>query len=57
MPHESEIREFVERSYMRNNLKEVRSEITRINKLHGETLFNPAATQALEEVMAFLQSK
>lgn len=33
------------------NLREVRLEITRINKAAGQTIFNPAATQALEAVM------
>ena len=36
-------------------LVEVRVEITRINKAAGETVFNPAATQALETVMTFME--
>lgn len=32
-------------------LAEVRAEISRINRAAGQTIFNPAATQALEAVM------
>ncbi len=32
-------------------LLEVRTEISRLNKANGETAFNPAATQALDEAM------
>lgn len=34
-----------------DSLKETRDEITRLNNAQGETVFNPAATQALEEAM------
>lgn len=32
-------------------LAEVRMEISRINRAAGETIFNPAATQALDAVL------
>ena len=38
-----------------NDLKEVRAEISRINAARGETVFNPAATQCLEEVLEWLK--
>jgi hypothetical protein len=40
-----------------NNLKEVRAEITRLNKAVGYTVFNPSAVAALEEVMAELEAE
>ena len=36
---------------IKNNLKEVRAEISRINNAAGRTVFNPSATDALEEVI------
>jgi hypothetical protein len=39
------------------NLNEVRREISRINRAAGETVFNPAATQALEAVIADLRAE
>jgi predicted phage gp36 major capsid-like protein len=32
-------------------LREVRAEITRVNEAAGYTVFNPAATQALQALM------
>jgi len=40
-----------------NDLREVRVEITRINKTFRRTVFNPAATDALESVMAWIKEK
>ena len=38
-----------------NNLREVSAEITRLNKALGRPAFNPAALDALREVMTDLQ--
>ena len=38
-----------------NDLKEVRAEITRVNRAAGRTVFNPSATSALEQVMEYLK--
>ena len=40
-----------------NDLREVRAEITRLNAARGETVFNPAATTALEDVIAWIESE
>jgi len=37
-----------------NDLREVRAEISRLNKAAGKTVFNPAATDCLNEVMEWL---
>ena len=42
---------------MRDNLLEVRAEISRINSAAGQTVFNPAATAALDDVVRNLDSK
>lgn len=34
-----------------SELQEVRTEISRVNQAAGHTVFNPAATQALESAM------
>lgn len=39
------------------DLQEVRGEIRRINEAASRTVFNPAATQALEAVIAALQAE
>jgi hypothetical protein len=36
------------REQVLSDLREVRHEISRLNRAHGETVFNPAATQALD---------
>lgn len=36
---------------MLDDLREVRAEITRVNQTAGHTVFNPAATDALESVI------
>ena len=41
----------ISRTRALSNLREVRIEIRRLNEAAGETVFNPAATQALEEVV------
>lgn len=39
------------------DLLEIRREITRVNRSAGQTVFNPALTQALEEVIQKLKSE
>lgn len=37
------------------DLKEIRSEISQVNRNAGETIFNPALTGALEEVISWMK--
>ena len=37
------------------DLKEVRNEITRVNQASGQTVFDPAATDMLDEVLEWLK--
>jgi len=39
------------------NLNEVRFEISRLNRTYGETIFNPAATAALDAEIRKLEEK
>jgi hypothetical protein len=40
-----------------DDLREVRREISRLNEARGETVFNPAATQALDGLIEQIEGK
>ena len=44
-------------SDMLTDLKEVRQEITRLNKAAGRTVFNPSATDAVDQWIAELREE
>jgi hypothetical protein len=45
------------REQVLEDLREVRWEIARLNRAAGETIFNPAATQALDGLISELEAE